>query len=175
MIETIEYKGSIYPLLVTGWNAAQYAIPFAKHFCKGIGFDIGTHKPEWAFPDSMPIDPELNEWDAMNLPIIRNSGGDTLPIDYIFSSQCLEHIPDYVAALDYWAKCLKSGGALFLYLPNMDANPYWRPQNNRRHYHYINPHIIESYFEDRQTVWRKVIVTKGHDLNFSFYAIAEKI
>ncbi len=115
MIETIEYKGSIYPKLVTEWNAAQYAIPFAKHFCSGIGFDIGTHKPEWGFPGAIPIDPELNEWHAMKLP--------EKEIDYIFSSQCLEHIPDYVAALDYWATRLKSGGSLFLYLPNMDANP----------------------------------------------------
>ncbi len=169
MIETIEYKGSIYPLLVTEWNAAQYAIPFAKHFCNGIGFDIGTHKPEWAFPGAAAIDPELNEYDAMNLPTY------IMYADYIFSSQCLEHISDYVAALDYWATRIKSGGTLFLYLPNMDANPYWRPQNNRRHYHYINPHIIESYFEDRKEIWQKVIVTKGYDLNFSFYAIAEKI
>ncbi len=169
MIETIEYKGSIYPKLVTEWNAAQYAIPFAQKFCKGIGFDIGCMKEEWAYPNSIPIDSAFEDsYDAMRLPL----GPD---VDYIFSSQCLEHIPDYVAALDYWATRLKSGGTLFLYLPNMDANPYWRPQNNRRHYHYINPAIIESYFEDRQTIWQKVIVTKGHDLNFSFYAIAEKI
>ncbi len=175
MIETIEYKGTIYPKLVTEWNAAQYAIPFAKHFCSGTGFDIGTHKREWSFPGAIPIDPELNEWDAMHLPEYKGETINTSEVDYIFSSQCLEHIPDYVAALDYWATRLKSGGTLFLYLPNMDANPYWRPQNNRRHYHYINPAIIESYFEDRKTVWQKVIVTKGHDLNFSFYAIAEKI
>jgi len=48
--------------------------------------------------------------------------------DTIFSSHCLEHLPDDLAALRDWANMLKSGGHLILYLPcdrkyDNDANP----------------------------------------------------
>ncbi len=169
MIETIEYKGSIYPKLQAEGFAAQYAFPFAQKFCKGIGFDIGCMKEEWTYPNSIPIDSAFEDsYDAMWLPL----GPE---VDYIFSSHCLEHLNDWVAALDYWATRLKSGGVLFLYLPNMDASRYWQPQNNRKHKHYLTPEIMASYFEDRINVWGKSFVTIGSDLNASFYAIAEKI
>ncbi len=179
MIETIEYKGSIYPKLQAEGFAAQYAFPFAQKFCKGMGFDIGCMKHEWALPTSFPIDPTLDDnSDAMHLPgeiWINDLSYDTDEVDYIFSSHCLEHLADWVAALDYWATRLKSGGVLFMYLPNMDGQRYWRPQNNRKHKHYLNPHIINSYFADRKEIWGNVFVTYGEDLNASFYAIAEKI
>ncbi len=174
MIETIEYKGSIYPKLQAEGFAAQYAFPFAQKFCNGIGFDIGCMKEEWCYPGAIAIDPELNEWDAMTLPSLQHDNKN-LSLDYIFSSHCLEHLNDWVAALDYWATRLKSGGVLFLYLPNMDGQRYWRPQNNRKHKHYLNPHIIHSYFEDRKELWKISVITVGMDLNASFYAIAEKI
>ncbi len=168
MIETIEYKGSIYPKLQAEGFAAQYAFPFAQKFCKGIGFDIGCMRKEWSYPGSIEIDKSFNDgYDAMNLM--------QTPVDYIFSSHCLEHLTDWVAALDYWATRIKSGGVLFLYLPNMDYQKYWRPQNNRKHKHYLNPHIITTYFMDRKCLWSKFFITEGHDLNSSFYAIAEKI
>ncbi len=172
MIETIEYKGSIYPKLQAEGFAAQYAFPFAQKFCKGLGFDIGCMKKEWAFPGSWGIDPLINYYDAMHLP---TDDKDYLHADYIFSSHCLEHLTDWVAALDYWNVCLKSGGVLFLYLPNMDIQQYWQPQNNRKHKHYLNPHILGSYFRDRPQLWKRSLVTEGADLNASFYAIAEKI
>jgi SAM-dependent methyltransferase len=172
MIETIEYKGSVYPKLQAEGFAAQYAFPFAQKFCKGIGFDIGCKKKEWAYPGAWAIDPVINYYDAFNLP---NDDENYLFVDYIFSSHCLEHLNDWVAALDYWAKCLKSGGTLFLYLPNMDYQHYWQPQNNRKHKHYLNPNILQSYFNDRIDVWQNDFVTVGMDLNASFYAIAEKI
>ncbi len=180
MIETIEYKGSIYPKLQAEGFAAQYAFPFAQKFCKGIGFDIGCMKDEWAYPGSIGIDavmqPPYN--DAMQLPNLADfcTGNEpVLMMDYIFSSHCLEHLNDWVAALDYWATRLKSNGVLFMYLPNMDESKYWQPQNNRKHKHYLNPNILQSYFNDRLEVWGNDFVTIGMDLNASFYAIAEKI
>ncbi len=172
MIETIEYKGSIYPKLQAEGFAAQYAFPFAQKFCKGIGFDIGCMKEEWALPGSLPVDKCFTDGhDAMCLPTYMNY----LNVDYIFSSHCLEHLTDWVAALDYWATRIKSGGVLFLYLPNMEASRYWQPQNNRKHKHYLTPFIVANYFNDRETIWRPAFVTTGEDLNSSFYAIAEKI
>ena len=52
-------------------------------------------KQEWAFPNSVPIDLSFNNgWEADKLPPIDP--------DYIFSSHCLEHVPDWVATMDYW-------------------------------------------------------------------------
>ena len=56
MIETVHYKGENYPHFQTIGNASQSAIPFAKHFCKGVGYDIGCNREEWAYPGAKPID-----------------------------------------------------------------------------------------------------------------------
>jgi hypothetical protein len=86
----------------------------------------------------------------------------------------LEHLPDWVGALDYWATRLKQGGQLFLYLPDMSVQEYWQPWHNRKHLHFLEPKILQWYFDCRKDVWGNVYVT-GHDLNFSFYAVGNKI
>ena len=112
MIETIKYNGKKYPHHQIIGNAAQFAIPYAKHYCKGVGFDIGCMKKEWAVPGSTPIDLDFDDnYEALNLP------GDDF-VDYIFSSHCLEHIDNWVDTLEYWHIRLKTGGVLFLYLPH---------------------------------------------------------
>lgn len=174
MIELITYKGKDYPALQADGFAAQYAFEFAKKFCKGSGMDVGCMKPEWMLKGSLPIDICFNDpWSAMMLPMPQGRNGDGW--DYIFSSHCLEHLPDYVEALDYWSTKLKKGGVLFLYLPNMDYQQYWQPENNRKHLHYISPKVMQSYFNNRTDMWGKVIVTEGYDLNGSFYCVCEKI
>jgi len=170
-IETINYNGSVYPKLQTEGFAAKFAFPFAKALglCddEKFGYDVGCHRYEWCLPTANPIDPVLDpRWDAYRLP--RDKA------DFIFSSHCLEHLPDWVAALDYWATVLIHGGILFLYLPHPDQK-YWRPWNNRKHLHSISPEIITQYFTDRWDRWNKFFVTTGWDLNHSFYAIAERI
>ena len=69
MIETIEFNGAEYPKFQAEGNAAQFAIPFAKHFCTGEGVDIGCAKEEWMFPGAKPVDPEINGYTATRLPI----------------------------------------------------------------------------------------------------------
>lgn len=46
MIETIEFQKKWYPKFQTEGNASQFAIPFALHVCKGLGYDIGCMKKE---------------------------------------------------------------------------------------------------------------------------------
>jgi predicted SAM-dependent methyltransferase len=163
MIETIVYKHGKYPSFQAMGHAAQFSIPFAKHVCKGKGYDIGCMKKEWAFPESTPIDLSFDdEWHATNLP---ESG-----VDYIFSSHCLEHIDDWVETMNYWYDTLKSGGTLFLYLPDY-SQEYWRPWNNRKHRNMFSPQIIKDYMEDKG--YRNVFVS-GVDLNNSFMIMGEK-
>jgi predicted SAM-dependent methyltransferase len=166
MVETIVYQEIYsYPKFQAEGNAAQFAIPFAKHVCKGVGVDVGCKKKEWAFPGAIPVDLEFkDEFEALNLPYSDNR------LDYIFSSHCLEHIPNWVEVMDYWYKCLRKGGTLFLYLPDY-SQVYWRPWNNRKHLHVFTPEIIRHYM--LQKGYKNVFVS-GIDLNNSFMVMGEK-
>lgn len=158
----IEYNGVKYPEFQAKGNAAQFAIPYAKYFCEGIGYDIGCGKKEWAFPGSIPIDLVFEDsYSASNLP---QTG-----VDYIFSSHCLEHLNDWVSVLDYWTDCLKLGGILFLYLPDY-SQEYWRPWNNRKHKNIFTVDIICDYMKSRGY---KNILQSGVDLNNSFMVVGE--
>ena len=107
MIDTLSHEGNTYPAFQANGNAARFIMPFAKELLDGDGYDIGCGNKDWALPGAVPIDLAFDDkWDAMNLP-----DGE---VDYIFSSHCLEHIPDWVGALDYWSTKLKPGGILFL-------------------------------------------------------------
>ena len=137
-MELINFNNINYPAFQATGNAAQFAIPYAKHLCRGKGVDIGCMKKEWSYPGSTPIDLSFDdEWDAMNLPEYN--------LDYIFSSHCLEHLDDWVAAMNYWYNYLKPSGILFLYLPDR-SQEYWLPWNNLKHKHSFDPVIIKKYF-----------------------------
>ena len=162
----ITFNNNKYPEFQSKGFASQFAFPFAKHFCVGKGYDIGCNRIEWSFPDSIPIDPVLNEYDAYNLP-----DGE---VDYIFSSHCLEHLPHWVNALDYWISKLKNGGILFLYLPHYDQE-YWRPWNNRKHVHAFTPNLIRDYFSSNKNICAGSSFISERDLNHSFMAVVKKI
>jgi len=162
-MELIKFNGQSYPAFQAKGNAAKYAIPFAQEICSGIGYDIGCMKVEWALPGAIPIDISFKDgYHANNLP---KQG-----VDYIFSSHCLEHITDWVDTMDYWYNTLKSGGTIFLYLPDYSQH-YWRPWFNRKHKNIFTPNIIEDYMKDKGYI---NIFKSGVDLLNSFMIIAEK-
>lgn len=162
-MEFIYFGGQQYPHLQKLGNASQFAIPYAKHYCKGIGYDIGFCKEEWKFPGAIGIDISLNNgFHADNLPECK--------VDYIYSSHCLEHVDRWYDTLDLWISKLKIGGILFLYLPDF-SQIYWRPWNNKKHKHCFTPEIIKEYLENREM---KHIYCSGIDLNSSFMVVCEK-
>jgi SAM-dependent methyltransferase len=162
MIEEIEFLNKKYPKFQSIGNAAQFAIPYALKVCKGIGYDVGCNREEWKLPGAIPIDHTYGI-DAMNLPEGK--------VDYIFSSHCLEHLENWVDALDHWSSRLRSGGVLFLYIPHK-TQEYWLPWNNRKHKHVLDEHILKKYLESNGYT---KIYTSGTDLNNSFMIMAEKI
>ena len=164
MIEILNYKDKIYPNFQRMGNAAQFAIPYALHVCKGKGVDVGCNKIEWAFPEAIIVEPVINEFDALNFPEDANN------LDYIFSSHCIEHLSDWVATLDYWKTRINNDGVIFLYLPDY-SQTYWRPWNNRKHINILSPKIMKDYFEDRKFT---KIFTSEIDLNNSFMVMAQK-
>lgn len=173
-IETIPFRGKQYPKFQSEGFAAKFAFPFANELCKGQGLDVGCNREEWALKSHCDrtvtiIDPEINkDFHATNLPV--NEFSDCGKWDFIFSSHCLEHVPNWTETLLYWRDKLKTGGVLFLYLPHY-SQEYWRTWSNKKHIHNLQPEVMKDFFEFTQ--WSKSFVT-GPDLNNSFYAIAEK-
>jgi predicted SAM-dependent methyltransferase len=162
-MDLVEYKNKKYPMFQTIGHASQFAIPFAKYFCHGHGYDIGCNRVEWSYPGSIPIDPVISQQhDAYNLPDGQ--------VDYIFSSHCLEHLPDWVAALDHWTDHIRPQGILFLYLPHY-SQEYWRPWNNRKHRHVLSSEVICDYMRDRNYT---NILNSERDLNDSFVVVGQK-
>lgn len=162
-MDLIHYKGLDYPSYQAQGYATKFAIPYAKQYCTGFGYDIGCMSEDWKFPGSIGIDLSFNDgYDAFNLP--------TNNVDYIYSSHCLEHIPNWVDAMDYWYNMLRVGGTLFLYLPHF-SQIYWRSWNNRKHLHDLSIEIIIEYMKDRGYVH---IFNSDRDLNNSFMVVGEK-
>jgi len=160
MNNIIEYNGKKYPEFQTKGNASQFAIPFAKHFCKGEGYDIGCNRDEWKLEGATPIDLTYEDsYDAMKLPNKK--------VDYVYSSHCLEHLSNWVSSLDYWISKIKKEGNLFLYLPDY-SQEYWRSWNNKKHIHNLNPGMIKDYLKTKDF---DTIFTTGIDLNNSFTVV----
>lgn len=171
MINLIEFLGEKYPHFQSTGNAARFAIPFAQEVCKGRGLDIGCNMEEWKFPGAIAVDPALNRYDALNLPVNYNVAGEAEGWDYIFSSHCLEHLNSWVFVLNHWRDNLKSGGVLFLYLPH-PSQEYWLPWNNTKHVNILHPEDIERYLN--RNGFKNIFVSE-RDLNHSFMVMAEKI
>lgn len=164
-MELISFNGKVYPKFQSIGNAAQFAIPYAKHFCNGIGVDVGCNNLDWKFPGAFPIDPEIDKrYHAMKFPDTHQE------LDYVFSSHCLEHIPNWVDVLDYWVSKLKVGGTLFLYLPDY-SQEYWRPWNNRKHINIFTTKIIKDYLIHKNFI---NIFESGVDLNNAFMVVGQK-
>ena len=161
-IHTISHENIEYLEFQSKGNATQFILPFAKTLCKGEGYDIGYCKEEWKLPGAIGIDKGDNSGlDANNLP----NG----LVDYIFSSHCLEHVENWVDTLDYWLSHIKSGGVLFLYLPDY-SQTYWRPWNNKKHRNIMNPQYIKDFLLYKNC---KNIFVSGIDLNNSFTIVCE--
>jgi predicted SAM-dependent methyltransferase len=163
-MNTLNYKNKTYPHFQAEGNASQFAIPFAKHFCKGYGIDVGCNRQDWCFPGAIGVD--LNFKDGNTAYSFEYQD-----LDYVYSSHCLEHLPDWVTALDYWTANLKPGGVLFLYLPHY-SQEYWRPWNNRKHNHIFTTEIIKDYMIDRGYI---NIFNSDRDMNDSFMIVGEKV
>jgi SAM-dependent methyltransferase len=157
-MNTYEYRGNLYPEYLKHGNACQFIAPTAAHFCKGNGLDIGAGA--WPLPGAIPVELK-NGGDAMELPEGK--------FDYIFSSHCLEHLQNPVAALEHWKTRLRDGGVLFLYLPHHDME-YWRPQHCRKHLHTWTPYQMATIFRD---LGFTNVIHSERDLAWSFAVVGE--
>lgn len=158
-----EYRGALYPDYLRRGNACRFIAATAAQFCIGHGLDVGAGA--WPLPGAIPVDVK-DGGDAMALP-----DGE---FDFVFSSHCLEHLADPVAALEHWKTRLRPtqwmsadaqpGGVLFLYLPHPDM-AYWRPSNCRKHRHIFWPKDVAEMLCDLGFV---DVIHGERDLAWSF-------
>jgi SAM-dependent methyltransferase len=87
---------------------------FYSRFLVGSGIDIGAGDFPLNHPSVLHYDRSIDpSHDAVSLPGIKGSS-----FDWVYSSHCLEHLPDPMAALVRWWDILKTGGHLVLLLPD---------------------------------------------------------
>lgn len=153
---TFEYRGTLYPEYLKHGNAKRFIEPIATEFCRGFGFDVGCGK--WPLRGAWGIDQAQGD-DAMALP----EG----PRDYVFSSHCLEHLLNPVAAIEHWKTRIRPGGVLFLYLPHPDQR-YWQPANCRKHLHTFHPADVALMLQDLGFV---NVMHSERDLAWSFACV----
>lgn len=154
-----DYKGELFPDYLKRGNACQFIAPTALHFCSGAGVDVGAGR--WPLPGARAID-FADGGDAMRI-------GET-DLDFVFSSHCLEHLANPIAALEHWKACLKPGGVVFLYLPHPDMT-YWLPQHCRKHLHTWRPAEMAQILRDLGFVG---VIHSERDLAWSFAVVGFK-
>lgn len=136
VMQTFVYRGNVYPEYLKHGNACRFVAAIARELCTGRGIDVGCGK--WPLDGAVAFD-IANGDDAMNLPDER--------YDFVFSSHCLEHLANPIAAIEHWRTRIIEGGRLFLYLPHPDME-YWLPQNCRKHLHSWRPAEMARIIKD---------------------------
>ena len=111
---------------------------------QGKGLDIGAGRDP-VRPDVRRFDVEHGDANCVT-QVIR----ELESFDYVFSSHCLEHMRDPIAALEDWWKLVKPGGALFVIVPDEDLyeQGYWPSIFNSDH--------KSTFTISKQTSWSPV-------------------
>lgn len=90
---------------------------FYKYFMTGTGLDIGYQgslgkEAEPVLEGSIGVDFGYPGYDGVTLPFKDNEH------DYVFSSHCLEHIPNPIETIREWWRVIKIGGHLIITVPH---------------------------------------------------------
>jgi SAM-dependent methyltransferase len=134
------------------------------NYCTGSGLEIGPGKKPYCDPrNTKYLDKHLSHKDGCTNPDIVATA-DQIPspdgaFDYVFSSHCLEHVPNTLKVLREWVRVLKSSGVLFLVLPHGDRTfDRCRAKTSLAH-HISDQEVVgcsssdPTHFEEMKTGW----------------------
>lgn len=161
----IDYRANkLYPPYLKQGGAVEGARYLASKFCVGNGVDIGCGI--WPIEGARPIENNNDE----NAYILKDADAT---LDYVFSSHLLEHLDEPERALREWARALKKGGVLLLYLPH-PACKMWSPEHLKEHVWMPSPISVESLISSiDKFIIKDILYTP--DGMMSYYVLAEKI
>lgn len=94
-------------------------------------------------------------------------------LNFVFSSHVLEHMADMGKALAEWARVIKPGGYLCLYVPSANLYPKCgEPGANPDHKHDIYPEEISRLLMAGHTSWLRVEwEERGQDNEYSIFGV----
>lgn len=114
----------------------------AKILDIGYKGDFTTASP--IVPQAVGIDADTPGYDGLRLPFADGSQ------DAVFSSHCLEHMPDPRAALAEWYRVVRVGGHLVIMVPHQHLyERKARPPSrwNQDHKHFFTPAVLLATVE----------------------------
>jgi SAM-dependent methyltransferase len=167
-MKTLTFRDRLYPEFISRGYHSRFIMPVAEEVIgfDRLGVDVGCKKRAWAYPGSICVDSSFEDgYHARNLPFAGS-------LEYIFSSHCLEHVPEWRQVLKYWYSSLCDSGTLFLYLPHVD-NEYWdtRFMPTNRHVNNLKPEIVE---EEMKLAGFKEVFASQRDAAYSFCVYGTK-
>lgn len=153
-----------YPEYLNEGNAISHIKAKALVHCRGqYGLDVGASA--WQFPGAVAIHNET-ERDLF----------DNGPYDFVFSSHCLEHIPNWQEELQLWANSVKPGGTVFIYVPHPRME-MWHPGSwwvGENHVWSPEPISLVKYLNEHTCL--QVEQYECHpDSYWSFHVIARRV
>jgi SAM-dependent methyltransferase len=84
-----------------------------KRYLFGHGIDIGCGNDPLVVQEGSVRGFDKEDGDALYMAAIEDES-----YDFVYSSHCLEHMPDVRLALRNWVRILKTGGILYVVVPD---------------------------------------------------------
>lgn len=102
---------------------ADFTRRLVKHYCAGIGCEIGPGANPQTNPNTTYYVDRYRTYNDLVIESDLVANASALPfasasLDYLVSSHVLEHCPDALATLEEWLRALKPGGRMVLRLPH---------------------------------------------------------
>ena len=139
-------------------------------YCEGTGIDLGCGSDK-VRPEAIGVD--LRDLPGVN---VREDASGKLAwvmdeqFDYVYSSHFLEHVERPLDCLREWARILKTGGYLILYLPHKDHYTEYNPE----HKQFLTMEMVFDWLDLVGGLEvKKSMMDVGPD-RYSFLIIAEK-
>lgn len=128
---------------------------FEKIF-RGSGIDIGCGDD--------PVTSECARWDWEQGDAQDLEGIPPSSFDWVYSSHCLEHLPDPLRALHRWWEVLRPGGRLLVAVPDEDLyeQGYWPSRFNPVHQWTFTLHKSVSWSPRSLSLAELVATLPGH-------------